>query len=59
MTAILFIMLMTLVYTMFLFKFNNDKKDNMCVEKCNMKDCKHCIDKGQCKYGKEQMNNES
>jgi hypothetical protein len=52
MIAILFIMLMTLIYIMFIFKSKDEKKDMMCVEKCNMKDCDYCIDKEQCICGR-------
>lgn len=49
MEAILFIMLVLVIYIMFIFKSKDEKKDMMCLEKCNMKDCYYCIDKEQCK----------
>jgi hypothetical protein len=52
MVAILFIMLVTLIYIIFLFKSKDEKRDMMCLEKCNMKDCDYCIDKEQCTYGR-------
>jgi hypothetical protein len=52
MIAVLLIMLMVLIYIMFIFKSKDEKRDMMCVEKCNMKDCDYCIDKEQCNYGR-------
>lgn len=48
METILFIMLVLVIYIMFIFKSKDEKKDMMCLEKCNMKDCSYCIDKEQC-----------
>ncbi len=52
MVAILLIMLVIVIYIMFIFKSKDEKRDMMCVEKCNMKDCDYCIDKEQCTYGR-------
>lgn len=49
MAVILFTMLALVIYMMFILKSKDEKKDMMCLEKCNMKDCNHCIDKEQCK----------